>query len=436
MKKTIYIIGLLGLIANGLAAANNDNSIELSQLYIVGDATPKGWDLGQAEAMRPIDMGVFEWTGQLTANKEFKFMNTNDSWRKHIVAEKENLTVQKDLSYNLNFYATWTLDGKYDLKFRVADTGLYTVYVDLNAMMLRITDPVIPAEWPEKFYITGSSVDDEIIEIPEYYGVEYKCVMPLNPGGITIIDTPEKTDATRYFDPLFEEVDIQFGAGYYSPLYERSAMTSKGWNVGVRGDYALYFDKASKTYSFQLYKPRKILYLVGGCCERSWNYWDESNNKFYPDPDNSDIMVWEGELRIGWDTSNGNPPEPEKFKILTAPDWFKATYHPYTPDTSAIGTSEARITGGDDLKWCIDQNGYYRLEFNTRNETLTGTLIEPRPVDIMDPSSDPASITMVNSDTSHENIVYYNLHGERVDKNWKGVVIAVHPDKTKKILNR
>ena len=210
MKRIFYIIGLVGIISNSLVAANNDNSLELTQLYIVGDATPTSWDLGRAESMRAIDMGVFEWTGQLSAGGEFKFMNTNDGWRKHIVGDKADQTLQKDKLYNLNFFATWTLEGKDDLKFRVASTGFYTVYVDLNAMILKITDPVATAEWPAKFYITGSSVNNQVIEIPEYGGVEYKRVITLNPGNIKVIDTPQRTDATRYFDPLFEDVDIQF----------------------------------------------------------------------------------------------------------------------------------------------------------------------------------------------------------------------------------
>lgn len=436
MKRIFYIIVLVAIISNSLVAAINDNSLELTQLYIVGDATPTSWDLGRAESMRPIDMGVFEWTGKLSAGGEFKFMNTNDGWRKHIVGDKADQTLQKDELYNLNFFATWTLDGKDDLKFRVADTGIYTVYVDLNAMMLKITDPVATAEWPAKFYITGSSVNDQVIEIPEYDGVEYKRVVSLSPGNVKVIDTPQRTDATRYFDPLFEDVDIQFGAGYYSPLYERNAQTSLGWNVSVRDDYALYFDKGAKTYSFKKYQPRRILYLVGGCCEKSWNYWDESNNKFYPDPENADIMVWEGELRIGWDTSNGNPPEPDKFKILTAPDWFKDTYHPYIADTSAVGTSQARITGGDDVKWTIDRDGYYRLVFDTRNETLTGTLIDPNQIGNPVSNPDTASVDTIAGDDYTGSVVYYNLQGEKVDGNWKGIVIAVHPSWTKKILNR
>ena len=85
-----------------------------------------------------------------------------------------------------------------------------------------------------------------------------------------------------------------------------------------------------------------------------WNYWDANSCRFYPDPNRPEVMVWEGELRIGWDETAD---EPNKFKILTAQDWFRATYHPYVSDALAEGKTDARISGGDDLKWTISRDG-------------------------------------------------------------------------------
>ncbi len=107
-----------------------------------------------------------------------------------------------------------------------------------------------------------------------------------------------------------------------------------------------------------------MLYIVGGCCELNWNYWDESNKRFIPNPDNPEELIWEGPLRIG------SQEEPNRFKILTAESWTEETFHPYISDALAEGISEARISGGDDLKWTIEKDGVYRLTLNTKNETL------------------------------------------------------------------
>lgn len=68
-----------------MKAADMSNSLELSQLYIIGDATPYAWDVQKAGEMQKVDDGVFRWSGHLEAGKEFKFINTR-AFFKHIVA--------------------------------------------------------------------------------------------------------------------------------------------------------------------------------------------------------------------------------------------------------------------------------------------------------------------------------------------------------------
>lgn len=433
MKVIYCIMALLGITLQASAWNDTYNSIELTQLYIVGDAVPKGWDLGGAEAMHRIYEGVFEWTGHLLAGKEFKFMNTNDAWQRHIVGTEAGLYVDKDEVYPLRFHSTGSLPEELDMKFHVADTGDYTVYVDLNAMRMKITDVEVSAQWPDRFYITGSAIGGNVVEIPAAADVEHKIVLKLNPGAVRIMDTPAETPHTHYYRPLLEDVDIQFGKGYYASLYESVGEPVSGWNVTVGGDYALYLDRRSKTYCFQRYSPHKVLYLVGGCCQRAWNYWDEDNCRFYPSPDDPDVMVWKGELRIGWDKSNGNPPEPDKFKILTAQDWSMDTYHPYYADADAVGVSCARIMGGDDIKWTIDQDGYYCLELNTRTETLTGTLLDSYPIMAEPVDTEEVSATSM---TFKGKTIYFNYQGIVVDDGFKGAVIAVSPSGCRKILKR
>ena len=84
--KNIAVTVCLSVIALSALGGDMSNSIELTQLYIVGDATHTAWDLGKADEMHRIDKGVFEWTGELAGGKDFKFMNSRDGWHKHIVA--------------------------------------------------------------------------------------------------------------------------------------------------------------------------------------------------------------------------------------------------------------------------------------------------------------------------------------------------------------
>ena len=138
----------------------------------------------------------------------------------------------------------------------------------------------------------------------------------------------------------------------------------------VPGKYTVYAVKDNNSVYGTMFKPCKELYVVGGCCQLSWNYWDSpSTIRFTTNPANDEEMVWEGVLTTDWKESRE---EPSKLKILTTQSWFETTFHPYTADAPVEGTSNLRSTGGPDTKWTISRNGRYRLTVNTFKETLRG----------------------------------------------------------------
>lgn len=102
--------------------AGMSNSIEYTQIYIVGPAVAGGWDYN-ATPMSRIDNGVFTWTGTLKANEHFKFMNSNDGWHKHIVATSKDELIKEGEIHHLDFYANWGLPDALDNKFMVEKTG-------------------------------------------------------------------------------------------------------------------------------------------------------------------------------------------------------------------------------------------------------------------------------------------------------------------------
>lgn len=440
MKHIIFLF--LVALTTATMQAGMSNSIEYGQLFIVGDATDTGWNLGSAAEMPKIAKGVFEWTGRLTGGREFKFMNTREAWHKHIVSAKKDVVAEVGKEYPLNFFANWGLDGSLDCKFKVAESGTYTITVDLTSMRMAFAKQAENLQWPQEFYLVGTATDNQGIEIPDYYGVEHKKTLTLHSGFVKLTDTPSVTEQSNYYVPLFPEVDISYGKDYTMYLYKQKNSDDKGWSVSVPGEYTIYLDKARHTMLCTPYRRYKTLYLVGGCCERTWNYWDDSNNRFYEDPDNADIMVWEGELRIGWDKKTDNagniiePEEPNKFKILTEKSWFKDTFHPYKADTPAEGCSDARISGGDDFKWTITRDGYYRLELNTRTETLTCTLIEPKTSTEQAWHEDASSVTNVDVCSETEETTYYNLEGVKVGNDYTGATIERHPSGTTKTIHR
>ena len=390
MNKLITI--LTACVCSLSAYAGMSNSIEYSQVNIVGSAVAGGWDYN-ATPMAKISHGVFSWTGALKAGEPFKFMNSTDGWHKHIVATTADELLNIGEIHPLDFHANWQLPDNLDKKFRVAQTGTYQLIVDLMSMSVTLKEVPAEVKYPEKYYVTGSALDDEVIELDKILNFEFKKSITCKPGNVILMDTPVKGENTRYFIPMFEDVDLTFGKGFNSTLYMSTDADARGWSVSSPGDYMIYISCSRHNYQARKFVPRKVLYLVGGCCELAWNYWDRSNCIFYPNPDNPEELVWEGELRIGWKGDT----EPEKFKILTEQSWVADTYHPYVPDTYAENTGLIRTTDGDDTKWCIRKDGYYKITVNTKHETIT-TEYSPVQTNDSEQSNSTAGINSTNAD--------------------------------------
>lgn len=373
--------------------AGMSNSIEYTQIYIVGSAVAGGWDYN-ATPMSRIDNGVFTWTGTLKANEPFKFMNSNDGWHKHIVATSKDELIKEGEIHHLDFYANWGLPDALDNKFMVEKTGEYVMTVDLRNMILTLSKPLPAQTYPDKYYVTGSALDNQVIEMDKIENFEFKQSLTCKAGDIILMDTPVRGDKTRYFTPVFEDVDISFGRGYTSKLNVTTNADARGWSVSVPGDYILYISCKNNTYIGRKHVQRKALYITGGCCVYPWDYVHDEVCAFAPDPENPDVLIWEGELRIGWVPT---APEPDKFKILTDKDWNSETYHPYIADTPAKGTLKIRTTAGEDSKWTIGQDGIYRISVNTRTETMTVEFLSaPQAAPGIDIK--PAGVNTINND--------------------------------------
>lgn len=130
--------------------------------------------------MDRINDGVFKWEGELKGNEEFKFLNTR-SWYKNVLSATPDVMVELAKTYNLDFYAAWDLNGK-DWKFKMPKTGDYCIIVDLRNMKMSVSEKDNELQCPSKMYVTGSAVDNQVIELQDMYGVEFKKSISCKPG--------------------------------------------------------------------------------------------------------------------------------------------------------------------------------------------------------------------------------------------------------------
>ena len=91
----------------------------ITSMFLVGDATPGGWNIGQASPMNmdANDSEHFTWTGTLVAG-ELKFLTTNQDWFPCFVRDADDST---KIRYR-------EVDQDYpDYKWEIAEEGKYTV---------------------------------------------------------------------------------------------------------------------------------------------------------------------------------------------------------------------------------------------------------------------------------------------------------------------
>ncbi len=119
-------------------------------IYLVGDATPNGWDLGNATAMTATSSPyVFTWTGQLNAG-ELKFScdkqsDWNGAWfmssknGAEPTGEEENmLFIDKSNETFKSQYLTVNV-GDIDYKWKITSSGTYTITLDQLHETITIT---------------------------------------------------------------------------------------------------------------------------------------------------------------------------------------------------------------------------------------------------------------------------------------------------------
>ncbi|WP_417354511.1 SusF/SusE family outer membrane protein [Flavobacterium sp.] len=319
-------------------------------LYIVGDATPNGWDITNATAMMQSsdNPSEFVYNGQLSTGN-FKFaVNQDDCWC------QDFYTKNPEDPNKIVFNEGGSGD---DLQWTIEEAGMYEVTV--NVLDLTISIETVDAPPFTQLWIVGdASPSGWNIDTPEAFTATenpfiFTYEATLTPGNFKILAGATGDWCGQWYRPL---IDNQV-------LTETTVEQNSGCDVDNKwlvteetaGRYKITLDTANNTIHIT---PVEV-YLIGDASPNGW-----SMGALEPMDKNGSTYTWTGELAAG------------EFKFTKFnTNWCEGTeIVAATPNQSITNTNfnYRHNCEGDDNKWVVSaaQAGTHTITINLDTNTL------------------------------------------------------------------
>ena len=230
------------------------------------------------------------------------------------------------------------------------------------AMLVALmSQTAIQAQTYDNLWITGSAVPGGLQKLDNFPNNQFKFAGKLVDGEVKIINTEGVNDNTIYLIPRHLDSNIVSNGLAYTTSTDP---TDAGWVVLFDDDrYKFTVNTSTRQVSGELFSPWLEMYIAGGCVECGWNA--DTAPALTQDGNDPYVWTWTGELK-----NRPENVEPNRFKILGQNDWNPKSLHPYTQDEPAT-TSTQLMINGDDNKWAIDKDGYYKVTVNIFLQTFS-----------------------------------------------------------------
>ena len=316
-------------------------------LYMVGDATPNGWDEKNPTELTKSsnDPGVFTYQGEMSAG-ELKFLTIIGEWLPSYQrgADANTLVLRTDF-------------GQPDEKFKIEQGGIYKVTVDVIEMTFQaeaLASSPYNALWivgsaaPKGWDIGNADAMIQDASDPFVFTFNEELV-----AGEFKIATAKDFNAPFYrpvaADQPITETDIQLSAG--DPDHK--------WNIVEPGPYKITLNLRENTINITKYTPYENLWIVGDATPAGWNI----NAPVQMTRESDYVFTWTGQLNAG----------EFKFPISTG-DWGTGFFMPYHADESIANTLITfRPTGSPDTKWRVQpgEEGTYTIKLDQLRHTIS-----------------------------------------------------------------
>ncbi|SHK56996.1 SusF/SusE family outer membrane protein [Epilithonimonas mollis] len=321
-------------------------------LYIVGDASPNGWDITKSTALtkNADNPAEFIYYGQLKPGN-FKFATSqSDCWCQDFYTRDPNDDTK--MTYNLGGSGA-------DLQWTVDNPGLYRVTVNVLTLSIKIekmNSPLFNNVWivgdasPSGWDVDNPVAFKQDQDNPFIFTLECS----LKEGHFKLLTGSKGDWCGNWYRPLVDNQDLNA-----TGVEQNSGCTvDNKWKVSssAAGRYLITLNTASNTIKFE---PVNV-YLIGDATPNAWNM-----GTLTPMTKNGNIYTWTGTLNAG------------SFKFTK----FNTTWCDGTElvaviqDQSISNTNfqeRIKCAGGDatDLKWKVTGTGNRTITLNLDTNTL------------------------------------------------------------------
>ena len=358
--------------------------IETDVLYIVGDATPAGWNIDAPFALEKKSAYIFEFDGTLLAG-EFKACISTGDWGVEFIRPlSDGCTIDKSGAESDDF----TFVANPDYKWRVADAGIYHLTFDLENYKItaefkeELSNDKYPIESATLYMIGdatpgGWSMDDltaMTVSPDNKYIFSWEGV--LVEGNMKACLQPDGNFSCPFIRPATADCEISSN-GVASPDFVYTTNPDDQWRVTEAGRYRITFDLENWTISVKSItgdenesKPLETstLYLIGDATPGGWSM--DNLTAATVDSNNPYVFTWEGHLKAG------------EMKACLQPDgsfscpFLRPSVDGCRIDEAGVASSDLIYTKDPDNKWKVEKEGRYKLTFNLEKWTFKADYLD------------------------------------------------------------
>lgn len=322
------------------------------ELFIVGDATPNGWDITKATALTKstTDPSEFTYYGQLSSGNFKLPVNQNSDWKQDFYTKDP--TDDSKMVYNEGGSGA-------DLQWVIDTAGLYKITVNLISLSIKIEKMNAP-QFSDIYIVGDASPSGWDVSNPVAFKQDktnpfiFTLECSLTAGNFKILAGAKGDWCGDWYRPMVDDQGLVNGAVQQL----KGCDPDLKWKVssGDEARYKITLNAANNTIKFE----KVDVYLIGDATPNGWNM-----GTLAPMQKNGSVYTYTGPLTAG----------ALKFTKFNT-TWCDGTeLVAKTKDqsiTNGAFSEREKCEGGDatDLKWKVTAAGNYTITLNLDTNTL------------------------------------------------------------------